>query len=145
MPFKYFLLPEISFVVFFCSIPLFLLCLISVYLHPNPEIQLMGFYPISASVSISVHHTCHIWPQMKGHAYFPDALKTHLCIFFLQFPWLVSIIQAPFLNWNFPCSCILTCWFNLLCSAVFLVWACSSQDSVLWFVLVLLPFLLESC
>lgn len=25
------------------------------------------------------------------------------------FPWLVSIIQAPFLNWNFPCSCILTC------------------------------------
>lgn len=42
------------------------------------------------------------------------------------FPWLVSIIQAPFLNWNFPCSCILTCWFSLLCSAVFLVWAYSS-------------------
>lgn len=68
------------------------------------------FFP----VSVSARYTCCILPQMKEHAYFPDVLKTHLCIFFspvsffprFLFSWLVIIIQSPFFNWNFPCSCI---------------------------------------
>lgn len=27
--------------------------------------------------SVYVHHTCHFLPHEKGHAYFPDVLKTH--------------------------------------------------------------------
>lgn len=71
--------------------------------------------------SVSAHHICHFLPHMKGHTYFPDVLKTHPCIsspHFL-FPWLVSIIEALSLSWNFPCSCILTCWLFLRsCSVV---------------------------
>lgn len=80
MSFEYFLLPDISFMDFVCCIPLFLLYFSSGYLHPKPEIQLIFFLQVTHE-SVSAHHACHFLPHMKGHAYFPDVLETHPCIF----------------------------------------------------------------
>lgn len=85
--------------------------------------------------SVSAHHTCCFLPRVKGHAYFPDVLKTHPYIFspHFLFPWLVSIIQALPLSWNFPCSCILTCWLFLCsCSVVQRFWFVHAAQMLIW-------------